>query len=241
MKMSKEDVKALAENVRSVYRQLSQMSAKYGPLGASFEDRYHATISNRSDEGAFLHEELLYAQAVMAKERREQEIREESVAKVDHSAIEKELEKYRQRIEAYPAIEIPGIDLEPELARLFGGLTLMDKQYWVFIDRFFRDLYPIRAKSPMEALSNQFIRFVSASSTNIPQALAYYVDELRRGDDDKADDMAYAVVKEVAFFLNEVIYLLDKDNFDSNHPAYVFMTDMIRDFRLSEIKKRHNS
>ncbi len=240
MKVDKAQIKDLVEKIRNSYLELVGMSAKFSAVSAAFEDRYRSTIVNKLDELSFLSEEYNYVRTMIAKEKMSEEEREQKrlEAAQSSSAVEAELNRYAQRIESYPELKLPGNGSHSELSRLFGALSVIDQQYWGNIERYLRERYPVRAKSPMEALGNQFMRFIGSGSNNIPPALTYYCDALERGDLNKADDIAFAVTKDVAFLLNEVLTILDKEGYSKENVAYVYISNVLTDFRLTEIKRR---
>ncbi len=240
MKVDKAQVKDLVEKIRNSYLELVGMSAKFSSVSAAFEDRYRSTILNKLDELSFLSEEYNYVRTMVAKEKMSEEEREAKKLEAAQasSAVEAELNRYAQRIESYPELKLPTHSPHSELSRLFGALSVIDQQYWGHIERYLRERYPVRAKSPMEALGNQFMRFISSGANNIPPTLTYYCDALERGDMGKADDIAFAVTKDVAFLLNEVLDVLDKEGYNKENPAYAYINNVLSDFRLTEIKRR---
>lgn len=238
MKIDKEQIKDLLERIRGSYMELASISPKFNKLGDSFEERHHSTIKNDLNELDFLSEEYNYVRTLVAKEHTEKERRETRQNVSTESAVDTELARYADRIEKYPEMNLHGGCEHSELIRLFGALSVIDREYWGSIEKFLRERYPIRAKSPMEALSNQFMRFIGAGMNNIPPSLTYYCDFVHRGELSKADDVAFTVTKDVAFFLNEVVTVLDREGFDHHSAAYQYITNVLEDFRLTEIKRR---
>lgn len=240
MKIDKAQIKDLVEKIRNSYLELVGMSAKFSSLSTAFEDRYRSTIMNNLDELSFLSEEYNHVRTIIAKEKTDEEEREAKKleAQKNSSAVEAELNRYAQRIQGYPELRLPGNPSHSELTRLFGALSVIDQEYWGAIEKFLRERYPLRAKSPLEALTTQFIRFIGAGTNNIPPALTYYCDALDRKDLHKADDIAFAVTKDVAFLLNEVIDILDREGYAKENPAYIYILNVLTDFRLTEIKRR---
>lgn len=233
----KEHAAEQLEAVRNQYKDLGLVSSRAAELAEAFESRYKSAAFNRMDLRLFLEEERAFAESLLKREQKAFEKKQERENRAGQpTATEQRLEKYRKSIEKYMHILIDGNN--DELKRLFGAIDELDRKHWSAISRFLREQFPVRAKSPLESMENQLQSMVSSQEGKPPQVLGYYGDCVRRNEADKADNAAFAAIKEAAFFLNDLLQLLKEVNFSEEEAAFIFLQNVIEDFRLRDIKRR---
>jgi hypothetical protein len=237
------DKKANNTDKRSIimakYNKLAILSSKAQAQLEAFNTRYRSALSNRVDLDAFLDEEEAFIDALIKREEESAlaEVKRKEKIEEGYAALEAHTNQLEQRISKYKPITLAGSNNE-ELMRLFGAIDELDRVYWSAISKHLREVFPIRAKSPLEIIENQLAAMVSGQAGKPPAALAYYCDMIRRGESQRVDDAAFGAIKEAAFFLNDTIELLNKADFPEENEAMLFLKGIITDFRVKDIKRR---
>ena len=222
------------------YNDLAAYSNKAQPLLDSFQSRYRSLPPDASVT-VFLTAELAFVEGLIGREQKTIEVAKEKQEKIDkgHAIINAHLQQNVDRILKYPMLNIENSNNE-ELMHLFGAIDELDRLHWPAISRFLREVFPLKAKSPLEIIENQLWSMLSVQIGRPPPALASYYDMLRHGDTYRIDNAAFNATKEVAFFLNDTLALLQKVKFPEENEAFIYLKNLIDDFKLKEIKRKIN-
>jgi hypothetical protein len=220
------------------YNQLATLYSKSQQLLDAFNSRYRS-LPSKSGIDAFLADEIDFVKNLIKKEENNRKTIQERQQKIEkgHAIIDAHLQQNTDRITKYPMLNIENSNNE-ELMYLFGAIDELDRLHWGVISKFLRGVFPIRAKSPLEIIENQMSSMLSGQVGKPPIALAGYVDMLKTGDAYRIDNVAFNATKEVAFFLNDTITLLDSVNFPNDNASYLYLKDIINNFRLNDIKQK---
>jgi len=245
----KKDVTEALDGLRERYERLVFDHALNPSLIESFEDRvWHARHSGM-DPKRFLSEELTafsqLEESARAKEKAasmRDEARRRRLA--GESFADRVLDEYRQRIEHYPQVDIHP-DADPEVARLYGAMGLLDTLHWSVLETFLRRAFPQAGQLDRMSIEQRFWRFVPARKGRLPEELERYRRALAAPSATKKEKIreAQEAVKTVAFFLHELLDVCERataqtQGNESVEKAMAFVTDVITDFRLKDLKRR---
>lgn len=241
-----------AEELAALHKQYENLIFDFAlnpALLDSLDDRVsHARASGRDPE-RFLEEELKAYKELEAKthERENAALRRNEARRrrlAGESFADKILDEYRQRIEHYPELDIHP-DADPEVARLYGAIDLLDKRHWGCLETYLRRAYPRAGQIDRMNIEQRFWRFVSTRKGRLPEELEPYRRSLAApsaGRKEKIRD-AQEAVKAAAFYLHDLLdvcesasNLIQPDENVKN--ALVFVRDIINDFRIKDLKRR---
>jgi len=236
--MNKNNHEVTISQIIAQYNDLAGFSDKAQALLDSFQSRYRSLPSD-IDVSLFLTGELAFVEGLIKREHKNQELARERRERVEkgQAAVEAHLQQSTDRITKYPMLNVQDSNHD-ELLHLFGAIDEFDRLHWPAISHFLRGVFPLKAKSPLETIENQLWSMLSVQIGKPPLALASYCDMLRHGDAYRIDNAAFNATKEVAFFLNDTLALLKKVNFPEENEAYVYLTNLINDFKLKDIKRK---
>ena len=246
---NKPEIKELVDGLLSSYELLIFDNALNPALMESLEDRLrHATNSGRDPE-KFLEEEFKAYKDLEAQtheKERVASVRTEARRRrlAGESFANKVLDEYRQRIEHYPVLDIHD-DADPEVARLYGAMDLLDKRYWGILETYLRQAFPRAGQIDRMSIEQRFWRFVATRKGRLPEELERYRRTLAAPSAANKEKIreAQETVKTVAFYLHDLLDVCEQavQQIPPNEEvdkALGYVRDMISDFRIKDLKKR---
>lgn len=246
---SKPEIKEATDRLLSAYELLIFDNALNPAILESLEDRLrHAKNSGRDPE-RFVEEELTAFRILEAKtmeKERAASVRTEARRRrlAGESFADKVLDEYRQRIEHYPQMEIHP-DADPEVARLYGALDLLDKRHWGDLESYLRRAFPRAGQIDRMSIEQRFWRFVATRKGRLPEELERYRRTLAAPSATKKEKIreAQEAVKIVAFYLHDLLDVCEQaiqqiPPSPEVDKALVFVREMISDFRMKDLKRR---
>jgi hypothetical protein len=246
---NKSEYKEAVAGLRSRYEQLIFDNALNPSLMESFEDRVRHAKNSGRDPNLFLEEELKAFRdleaATLEKERANSlkaEARRRRLA--GESFADRVIDEYRQRIEHYPVLDIHP-DADPEIARLYGAMDLMDKRHWGTLESYLRRAFPRAGQIDRMNIEQRFWRFVSTRKGRLPEELERYRRTLAAPSATKKEILreSQEAIKSVSFYLHDLLDVceqaLQQVNPDEDvNRALDFIRGLISDFRIKDLKKR---
>jgi len=237
------------EKLRSDYEHLIFDYALNPAILDSLEDRIrHAGTAGREPEN-FIQEELrAFREIKSAAEEKERQSARQAEARRRQMAGEtfadKVLDEYRQRIQHYPMIEVHP-DADPEVCRLYGAVSMLDKRYWETIESYLRKAFPQAGQIDRMNIEQRFWRYVSTREGRLPDDLEKYrriISSVSASKQEKIRE-AQEAIKSVAFYLHDLLDLCEMAASNIPHDEEIkkamdFVRGIITDFRLKDIRKR---
>jgi len=246
---NKTEYKEALDGLTSRYEHLIFDNALNPSLLESFEDRVRHAKNTGRDPARFLDDELkAFEDLETVTLEREQAIslREEARRRrlAGESFADKVLDEYRQRIEHYPALEIHP-DADPEIARLYGAMELLDKRYWSSLETYLRRAFPRAGQIDRMNIEQRFWRFVATRKGRLPEELERYRRTLAAPSASKKEIIreTQEALKSVAFFLHDLLGVCEQAlqqvaPGDDVNKALEYIQGMIGDFRIKDLKRR---
>jgi hypothetical protein len=230
---------AIVARYREVATKLELTDIKYEGLIKTFNDRYRQALSDRANLVAFLEAENGFIDNFVGQHLSQVATMAEYASKIEkgYMAFDKTTADIEARRLKYKKLELEDSNND-ELMALFGAIDQLDREYWGIIAKHLRERFTIRTKSPLDRLEMELNTMVSGQIKRPPSILTQYCHAVRHNDTRVADDVAFAALKEVAFFLNDTIILLETTGFPLKSDAFIFISGVVDDFRLRDIKRK---
>ncbi len=246
---NKTEIKEAIGDLFARYEHLIFDYALNPTLLESYEDRVRHAGNTGRDPDRFLEDELKAfkeLEAITLERERLASGREEARRRrlAGESFADKVLDEYRQRIEHYPILEIHP-DADPEVARLYGAMELLDKRHWGTLESYLRRAFPRAGQIDRMNIEQRFWRFVATRRGRLPEELERYRRTLAAPSATKKEIIreTQEAVKIVAFYLHDLLDVCeqalqqitpDKDV----DRALDFIRGIIVDFRIKDLKRR---
>lgn len=246
--LSKEEIAKTLKKIRKEYNDYIITYMKSSRAKDEFENRYYFAAKYRENMAHFFKNEIFLLKELIQLEedklsKRKLEL-EDSKRRKDRQKngdfADKILRQFEDRIKLYPEVRITD-KASTEVRKLFGALKVFEDRYWNSLSRY------IRTASPMgrmiDHLENDLWILLGTANRNSP-VLDKYIFLLEKKDQDlRAISMAeQACMKQVAFFLNDVLELYRRSILEVQPPSsavdgYNYINQMIFNFRLTDLKK----
>lgn len=246
---NKAEIKEKIDGLISRYELLIFDNALNPTLLESFEDRVRHAKNTGRDPDRFLEEEFKafkdFEARTMEKER-VVSIRNEARRRrlAGESFADKVLDEYRQRIEHYPELDIHP-DADPEVARLYGAMEILDQRHWGNLESYLRRAFPRAGQIDRMSIEQRFWRFVATRKGRLPEELERYRRILAAPSATKKEKIreAQEAMKSAAFYLHDLLDVCEQaiqqiPSDDKVEKAQGFIREMIRDFRIKDFKRR---
>ena len=245
----KAEVTQTLDDLKAKYERLIFDNALNPALIEAFEDRLRHARNTGRDAFRFLDEELAAYRELETKTLAKQyatSLRNEARRRrlAGETFADKVLDEYRQRIDRYPAVDIHP-DADPEVAKLYGAMGLLDSNHWNTLESYLRRAFPRAGQIDRMSIEQRFWRFVPSREGRLPEELERYRRALAAPSASKGEKIreAQEAVKSVAFFLHELLDVCEsaKQQVASSgdvENAVAFIGDVINDFRIKDLKRR---
>ena len=249
-KLTPGEISSSVEKIRRRYDEYITKFFKPKSLRDAFEGRYISALRGGIDVSSFLLAEISAIEELFQRE--EQRVMAgplRPAGKKDPSIADRVLEENLKRIGKYPASTFHA-DAGEEVRRLVGALSTLERERWPELSSALRDTMYSMNSAEMLSLDSQLRFLASSNREEIPPVLSRLVTQLRSFPRNYAaierEEKQY--VLEAAFFLNDLFAALervkrvytdlgqmDKKILENN---MVYIWDVIRDFRLKDLKRK---
>jgi len=158
------------------------------------------------------------------------------------------IEQMQRKAEKYPPAGLDSSEVW-EGDHLYGGLPQFERELWPPVDRIYRRLYPSRYDGPRLTLENKLLELAEVRMGGIPQSLhtlQLLMGRFPRNYREIEWEQKNTILK-AAFFLHTLkgaleklrheSYLSDEDR-RAVHAALEYVTTLIEDFRLKDLKEK---
>ena len=246
---NKAEVREALAELQNRYEALIFDHALNPVLLESFEDRLSHAKNMGRDPDRFLEEErkeFLVIEEKTHKKAQSDAMRDEARRRrlAGESFADKVLDEYRQKIEHYPSIDIHP-DADPEIAKLYGALDLLDKNHWGSLLAYLRKAFPRAGQIDRMSIEQRFWRFVSTRKGRLPEELEPYRRALAAPSATKKEKVreAQEAMKTAAFFLHELLDVCEQakgqiESDDEVERGINYIITLISDFRIKDLKRR---
>ena len=245
----KKEIREAVDELRGRYEHLIFDCAMNPSLLEYFDDRIRHAENTGRDPNRFLEEEqkaFNELEASVLEKEQANALREEARRRriAGESFADKVLDEYRQRIEHYPVLEIHP-DADPEIARIYGAMDLLDKRHWGFLEAYLRRAFPRAGQIDRMNIEQRFWRFVATRKGRLPEELERYRRTLAAPSATKKEIIRETqdAIKAVSFFLHDLLDVCEQASVqippnDDVNKAIDFIRGIISDFRIKDLKRR---
>lgn len=246
--LSKEEIAKTLKKIRKEYNNYIITYMKSSKSKDEFESRYFFAAKYKENMALFFKNEILILNDLLQVEQDKVRQKEKDRLLADKrrernkngSFADKLLKDFEERIKLYPEIKL-NPESSVEVRKLYGGLRIFEDRYWNSLSRYIKTATP---KGRMiDHLENDLWLLIGSGNRNSP-VLDKYVFLLERSEQDlKAISIAeQACMKQVAFFLNDILNLYRRSILDVPPPGsavdgYNYASQMVFNFRLADLKK----
>ncbi|NIZ19476.1 hypothetical protein HCT53_05645 [Spirochaetales bacterium BR151] len=238
----RKDERWISEQMRIIYQEYEELKAMLPnaqELSDGFHDRYKLAERKGLDIQVFLTNELAHVQDLHKHYQKQQEEAREALVRKEraHATLNQEIARMALAYQHYPKCSFVPYQEFPELSHLYGAIQQFEAQHWHSLCMQLRKDHALTGNSGLTPLEQEMRMLVSQRDQSEPHALLAFTQSYRH----QLSDIERAVLeatKEVGFFLNGLKSLLDALHYDKELPAYQAIDTMIRDFRLSSIKRQ---
>ncbi len=246
---NKAEVTEAVDKLLSRYEALIFDNALNPALIESFEDRLRHAESMGRDPYRFVEEEIEEFKKLEKKTQvkaHADSMRDEARRRrlAGETFADKVLDEYRQKIEHYPEVTIHP-DADPEVAKLYGALELLDRNHWGGLLDYLRKAFPRAGQIDRMSIEQRFWRFVPTRKDRLPEELEPYRRSLAAPSGTKKERIreAQEAVKSAAFFLHELLAVCEDarqqtERGDDVERAVSYISEIISDFRVKDLKRR---
>ncbi|MEA1911924.1 MAG: hypothetical protein U9N32_09675 [Spirochaetota bacterium] len=180
-KLSHIELEAAVNGIRKKYNDLIVEYMKSKRIRDSFEDRYIDALRARVDMGNFIYAEILVVANLLKIEKEKKEqlalIREKKInsAKLNgnnsHKSIaDRIFDANRDKIRKYQGIGLDDTDVF-EINKLYGALKFFEVNYWPFVEKILRRIYPSRYSGPRVSFENRLFEITITGPDGFPPGL----------------------------------------------------------------------
>ncbi|MBN1411818.1 MAG: hypothetical protein JW969_13300 [Spirochaetales bacterium] len=252
-KLSSKEIKMVVDKIRKKYDGYCEQFFKSHNVRVAFDERYLNAIKNGSDLSTFLMAEISAIDELIKTE--EEKLNECSAPNQSDKItqyIEGIMERNLKQIEKYKEIDFHA-DANPEIKKLLWALTKVDTEYFPSLFSIFRSLNFTDSLITLSGIEDQFRELTYWKGSDVPLKLSRYVLLLNRIVKEysafEREEKNY--IKESAFALHDLAGLLiktlneheDMDARDKDNLRQIlnFITNIIIDFRLKDLKRNKHS
>jgi hypothetical protein len=209
--LTNDELKIAVSKIKSKYEKLIIEFKKSRVLIDNFEDRYRSALKNRMDLSVFLLAEIEAIEELYNKEKLKKEAalaEKPAVNEEKQSLADKIFEENRQKIQKYSKIDL-GTESDEELERLLGAIRDFLNNYFPAINMIYKER---RHTAEGEKLNEYYHKLLTQYDFKgeVPITRQYSAALSRLPRDFKKIDFEHRfVMQETAFFLNDILDLLE--------------------------------
>jgi hypothetical protein len=250
-KLTPEEISRAVAKIRTRYDDYIYRFLKPKTLKFAFEDRYLQALKARTDISTFLMAEISAVEELISREEERvagtgsEEPRKESLAERVDRIVEENLQKIRR----YPDVPIHPTAGE-EVRRLLGALKGLIDDHWPHLAAILRDSSYGRSSTALVQMESQLRYLGDPGRDGVPSGLSRYLYHLNRFPRDYAaiDREEKEYILESAFLLHDLAEILERirqtgaslspSRQEGLKAAQEYVSGVIRDFRVRELKRR---
>jgi hypothetical protein len=250
-KLTPTEIKQTVEKIRKKYEEYTFKYFKAARHKKNFEKRYMDALHGGVDISSFLIAEISAIEELSKREEEKVMGRKTTKPPVEGKNIaDQVIEDNRKRIEKYPHLDFHP-DANDELKRLFGALHQLEQGFWPNLYNVLRNtMYSMNTKT-MTNLETELHALGGSGKEGIAARLERYIARLNRFPRDygmiEKEEKDY--ILESAFLLHEMddIFsaakqkysgILSEEERKQLDEVSQFVSDIIADFRLKDLKRR---
>lgn len=246
--LSKEEIAKTLKKIRKEYNNYIITYMKPSRAKDEFESRYFFAAKYRESMAAFFKNEILLLTDLIKFEKDKTLQKEKDLEMANNRRerlqnggfADRLLKEFEERIELYPEVKITD-KASTEVRKLFGAVRVFEDRYWNSLSRYIRTASPLGRM--VDHLENDLWLLIGTAKRNSP-VIDKYIFLLERSDQDtKAILIAeQACMKQVAFFLNDILEMYRRSMLDIVPPGsavdgYNYISQIVFNFRLTDLKK----
>jgi len=257
-KLSHIEVEAAVNGIRKKYNDLIVEYMKPRIIKDSFEDRYIGALRARVDMGNFIYTEILVVTNLLKNEKDKKEQlelkREKRInnAKLNgnnrqRSIADRIFDANRDKIRKYQGIGLDDTDAF-EINKLYGALKFFEVNYWPFIEKILRRIYPSRYSGPRVSFENRLFEITITGPDGFPPGLIKLRTMLNRSPREYSslERETQRCMLDVSFLLHDIndeLPTFEEEGIllkEENRPleeTIEFVHTVLDDFRLMDLKE----
>jgi len=180
-KLSPVELEAAVNGIRKKYNDLIVEYMVPKKIKDSFEDRYIDALRARVGMGNFIYSEILLVTNLIKNEKEKlQKIElnkqkrlhalKNNINKQNKSIADRVVEANRDKIRKYQGIGLDDSDAF-EINKLYGAVKFFEQNYWPFIEKVLRRIYPSRYSGPRMGMENRLFEITITGPDGFPPGL----------------------------------------------------------------------
>jgi len=256
-KLSHIEVEAAVNGIRKKYNDLIVEYMKPKVIKGSFEDRYIGALRARVDMGNFIYTEIMVVSNLLTVEKekklqlelkREKRLNSAKLNNNRHKSIaDRIFDTNRDKIRKYQGIGLDDIDAF-EINKLYGALKFFEVNYWPFIEKILRRIYPSRYSGPRVSFENRLFEITIPGPDGFPPGLIKLRTMLNRSPREYSslERETQRCMLDVSFLLHDINdelptfkeegILLKEENRPLEE-TIEYVHTVLEDFRLMDLKE----
>ena len=257
-KLSHIEVEAAVNGIRKKYNDLIVEYMKPKIIKDSFEDRYIGALRARVDMGNFIYTEILVVSNLLKIEKEKQhqlELKRDKRLKnakdpnIDkkRSIADRVFEANRDKIRKYQGIGLDDSDAF-EINKLYGAVKFFEVNYWPFMEKILRRIYPSRYSGPRVSMENRLFEITITGPDGFPPGLIKLRTMLNRlpREYSSLERETQRCILDVSFLLHDIFDelptfneegILVKDEIKPLEETVEYVHTVLDDFRLMDLKE----
>ncbi|MCK5154252.1 MAG: hypothetical protein KAQ93_07825 [Spirochaetales bacterium] len=256
-KLSHIEVEAAVNGIRKKYNDLIVEYMKPKVIKDSFEDRYIGALRARVDMGNFIYTEILVVGNLLKIEKEKLQQREinkdkrlkaSKISKSNKQSIaDRIFDANRDKIRKYQGIGLDDSDAF-EINKLYGALKFFEVNYWPFVEKILRRIYPSRYSGPRVSMENRLFEITITGPDGFPPGLIKLRTMLSRSPREYSslERETQRCILDVSFLLHDISdelptfleeEVLIKGEKKPLEETIKYVHTVLDDFRLMDLKE----
>lgn len=250
-------MEAAVNGIRKKYNDLIVEYMKPKVIKDSFEDRYIGALRARVDMGNFIYTEILVVGNLLKIEKEKLQQREinkdkrlkaSKISKSNKQSIaDRIFDANRDKIRKYQGIGLDDSDAF-EINKLYGALKFFEVNYWPFVEKILRRIYPSRYSGPRVSMENRLFEITITGPDGFPPGLIKLRTMLSRSPREYSslERETQRCILDVSFLLHDISdelptfleeEVLIKGEKKPLEETIKYVHTVLDDFRLMDLKE----
>jgi hypothetical protein len=257
-KLSHIEVEAAVNGIRKKYNDLIVEYMKPKIIKDSFEDRYIAALRARVDMGNFIYTEILDVSNLLKLENekrqqidltRDKRLQDAKTLKnMNYKSIaDRVFDANRDKIRKYQGIGLDDSDAF-EINKLYGAIKFFEVNYWPFMEKILRRIYPSRYSGPRVSMENRLFEITITGPDGFPPGVIKLRTMLNRTPREYSslERETQRCILDVSFLLHDISDelptfneegILIKEELKPLEETLDYVHTVLDDFRLMDLKE----
>jgi len=257
-KLSPVELEAAVNGIRKKYNDLIVEYMIPKKIKDSFEDRYIDALRARVGMGNFIYSEILLVTNLIKNEKgklQKVELNKQkrlhslknNINKQNKSIADRVVEANRDKIRKYQGIGLDDSDAF-EINKLYGAVKFFEQNYWPFIEKVLRRIYPSRYSGPRMGMENRLFEITITGPDGFPPGLIKLRTMLNRKPREYSslERETQRCILDVSFLLHDINDelsgfrhegLLREGEHKVLDETIGYVHTMLEDFRLMDLKE----